>query len=829
MEEKKNKQNRGQLTIFFGVSMMGILTLIAFIINVGIFVKAKINLQNAVDAAAWSGAAVQARQLTNISYLNWEMRNIYKEWMFKYYVLGNLSVKEVRELDGGNAVVSSSGSGAMVDAAAVAGDNKMQFYMMGGNKGAIANCELTGSTPQETARLRRGCPDRFNFPSICIHIGDPTLPPDQQPPDICRLYSVPGLPNIQVTQLAGGQSSTENFIKTLVNRKAKNCADRSDLNFMTAINWMYGIREVGGSQTGFNNSVGLQAPQVALDRFGAFPKALELALRIRTLEHMVNTPPIEQGLCNARSGGAAVPGCENITSFMSANQAPHFERPVKAFFSAYRNLGNDETGDGEMKASFVLTELKPKQMATATDSMSFKFMPANVRKREKFYLDLKAMTTNLVNFYTSFISNDGIAGVQGTNIVGSSASCDATKIALPVPSYPMGFYKNPEILTYYAVKGEANFTGLLNPFDPIVIKLQTYAAAKPFGGRVGPHLLEVNDSSEDVVKGREDSRNEARRTYAYMMGFQSPNPDFRFGYPVPFDSDFWISTTADPIGKADSSDVRFGIPNMIFDFIPGGMGPQVANGANFPIIDPVAQAGTAREPNAGLYDKKQFELLRDNIDAFNSGGGGNLSIDGTQINKAILRVRAPNQYDAANYLIPTPQSISESNSDSIGYVKDSTVRNNSGDQVYKFKVFAPLYNNNPAYLFTDLGEVMNVVDGFLNELGFSLDKYLESMYNVADAIIRKSNDYASAAQGFHNGSAETGPFPNCGSIAAKMSHYLKPTGNVNDTANCPDKFAEQLRKYWTDLKAAGGPGGISALDFYENDYMLIPPTNKKLL
>ena len=78
----------GQVTFFFATTILFFVSCIAFVLSVGMFVKAKINLQNAVDAAAWSGAAVQARQLSNIAYLNWEMRNGYKEWMFKYYILG---------------------------------------------------------------------------------------------------------------------------------------------------------------------------------------------------------------------------------------------------------------------------------------------------------------------------------------------------------------------------------------------------------------------------------------------------------------------------------------------------------------------------------------------------------------------------------------------------------------------------------------------------------------------------------------------------------------------------------------------------------------------
>ena len=88
--------SRGQISIFLAVIVVIIAALMAFVINIGIFVKAKINLQNAVDAAAYSGAAVQARQLSNIAYMNWEMRNIYKEWMLKYYVLGQLNHPRVR-------------------------------------------------------------------------------------------------------------------------------------------------------------------------------------------------------------------------------------------------------------------------------------------------------------------------------------------------------------------------------------------------------------------------------------------------------------------------------------------------------------------------------------------------------------------------------------------------------------------------------------------------------------------------------------------------------------------------------------------------------------
>lgn len=94
------KNTKGQISVFFGVTLVAIFSFIAFVVNVGLFVKAKINLQNAVDSGAWSGAAAQARQLSNIAYLNWEMRNTYKEWMFKYYVLGQLANENTHATSG---------------------------------------------------------------------------------------------------------------------------------------------------------------------------------------------------------------------------------------------------------------------------------------------------------------------------------------------------------------------------------------------------------------------------------------------------------------------------------------------------------------------------------------------------------------------------------------------------------------------------------------------------------------------------------------------------------------------------------------------------------
>ncbi len=63
----------------------------SFVINTGVLITAKISVQAAADAAAYAGAATQARQLNAISYLNYDMRRQYKKFVYRYAFVGNVA------------------------------------------------------------------------------------------------------------------------------------------------------------------------------------------------------------------------------------------------------------------------------------------------------------------------------------------------------------------------------------------------------------------------------------------------------------------------------------------------------------------------------------------------------------------------------------------------------------------------------------------------------------------------------------------------------------------------------------------------------------------
>ena len=65
--------------------------------------------------------------------------------------------------------------------------------------------------------------------------------------------------------------------------KSKDCSIRSQLNFLVANQWSYGLGSSTPPPPG--------TPHIAIDRPGAFPQALESAIRIRNLERILNEPP----------------------------------------------------------------------------------------------------------------------------------------------------------------------------------------------------------------------------------------------------------------------------------------------------------------------------------------------------------------------------------------------------------------------------------------------------------------------------------------------------------------------------------------------------------
>lgn len=779
--------------------MVVMITIVAFIINIGLFVKAKINLQNATDAAAFAGAAVQSRQLTKIAYLNWEMRNIYKEWMYKYYVIGNLNINDVE--NPGEAGV-------------------MQFKL------APDNEVLSGTVTK----------DHFNIPAVCIHIAGSKT-------NICKRYSVPGLPEFGSSNLPGAEEASRAFMDTLISTKVNDCIDRTRLNMMVANTWAYNVlsNNMDSSLTG-------RGPAILSDRQGAWPRAVELAMRIRNLEYVMNRPSETSKIC--LDGSSSNTNCNKAITNIEQEKKLGNERIVKAFYSGFRNLGNDV--DSEMKQTFTLTELGPKKVSfdNNTNASVLLVPESKMAGFSKQWVDLKLMMVNYAVFYTAMIPRAS---------ADTSGACDISKVAIPVPGYPMGFYKNPDVLTYYAVKGEAMFVGMFNPFveaDNGGVKLEAYAAAKPMGGRIGPMLF-TQRPNEGYIIGRTDR--EKFRSIPYITSYDfrgvtirgktydETTTKFVPGLPLPTNSreapgSFWLEDPSKPLGGrvADAGGIQFGVPNLVYDYeVPFRTNGYTLSDQPIYMIKSSNLDIDPSEQTVGLYSKYQFKRFR--------GTALSNTISPTTLNEEIARVKAPTLYEAANYMIPTPnvEFNLRQELDSFGFISSETAPESlsNGIQVIDTKVYAPLYkvNDQEDVLYSNSNEVVTAISQFMESQRTGMEKYKMSMNRAAMNIWAQRSTVAGGAQGSIPGyeraargvsdllnmeNNDINQMPQtCNSLAGQFLYFYYG-GLANDMVppnpdGCPTPLPNLIREYFNrnSLDAGYDP------TYYSMKYSFNPSAN----
>ncbi|EPZ50147.1 putative Flp pilus-assembly TadE/G-like protein [Bacteriovorax sp. BAL6_X] len=792
------KNKKGQISIFFGVTLVAIFSFIAFVVNVGLFVKAKINLQNAVDSAAWSGAASQARQLTNIAHLNWEMRNTYKEWMFKYYVLGQLANE--------NTHANTTAT--------------MNF--------ALKRFDETGSDFSSGVKG-----DHYNVPSICLHFGTGNNE------NLCTIYQIPGLPRFHV---AGIPDVSEEFEKTMdafVNLKAKNCMVRSTYNFSAAKNYAFAA---GVSQN--------DVPIAAADRTGAWIESMELALRIRNLEMIVNRPPITQGIC----GGGAASGCINPQQLNMENQStgiPINDRPLKAYFAASKSVGGgifNESFGSSLQNSLVLYELAPKTFTPSPQSLSSFLIPQDASYNggelvasSKRYLDLVPMIMNFTTFFTTFApTTEGISTIAVPDSSGTAAeaSCASTKTALPVPGYILGFYKNPKVVTYYAVKAKVKYTGLLNPFGQ-VIDMAAYAAAKPFGGRIGPALVSPTvgkDYAESSSNSARIANASGSRSANFIMGFTTtgdprttsdPTDGVKVqGLPLPATSDFFLDaadTTAAIGGIPSNVDVKFTIPNMIYN-----LNSQTTSESDLPTLAYNPNPSNITGENAGLFTTKQFVDLRANIPNYTVNQAG---VTAQNLQEAFQNVRAPTNYDALNYMVPTVDSLeTDTSSDhfpSVRYIDTSAKT---------IGYFAPLFHG--TLLYKDREALTGVLTDYIDTLSDAVIVFRKALSFYATKVRNTSAQdptaYIDASKAIFDPDIDGDPttttvalpIPQCQkqSIASRFTYFILGKDEEAKPDNCETIPLLGAVKTFINDKAQRDQSNLYYITTYRQNNEANPPS-----
>src|SRR5687767_7386007 len=82
----------GQMALFIALIFQVLFVLFAMVINIGLIVHDKINLQNSVDLAAYYAASKQAESMNMIAHINYQMRQDYKLLAWRFRVLGSFGL-----------------------------------------------------------------------------------------------------------------------------------------------------------------------------------------------------------------------------------------------------------------------------------------------------------------------------------------------------------------------------------------------------------------------------------------------------------------------------------------------------------------------------------------------------------------------------------------------------------------------------------------------------------------------------------------------------------------------------------------------------------------
>lgn len=94
----KIKKQKGQISVFVGLTFLILFTMFAMTVNVAMVVHDKINIQNAADFASVYVAQKQAEQLNAIAHMNYQIRQAHKLLTYRYIVAGSAGIVNEGEM-----------------------------------------------------------------------------------------------------------------------------------------------------------------------------------------------------------------------------------------------------------------------------------------------------------------------------------------------------------------------------------------------------------------------------------------------------------------------------------------------------------------------------------------------------------------------------------------------------------------------------------------------------------------------------------------------------------------------------------------------------------
>jgi hypothetical protein len=427
------KNQKGQVAIFVALIFQVVFVFFAVLINVGLLVHHKINLQQSTDLAAYYGAMKQSELMNAISHVNFQMRQAWKLLTWRYRIVGtfgfqksdNIRPQLVFPLD----ISLTTGIATRYQADA---DTK---------------CASTGVSI-------------LDVPFFCAgHIGMGDWPATNE--NNCRVdckHIEEVASSIAAIPLTGGYDNGYTGGVAAAVNVALNSANSSIENLCKALG-PQGFRLMTKFILSYGNEV--QQKKKLIQLLGAnLSAAPEAAV------------DLEGGLIKE---GSQKTFDNNLTE---ANKTGKISFDVMNGLAGNSCSFNGNSTDGEANSGQFLKEIEFKAIqffmhyCAGQQNTNKDFQPISIYGDANFNSVNPKLLVKLVG---------------STTVPMSASEIEPIKNGILGTKYIIGYEKNPWCQVYYGVKAQSEPK---IPFLPISkIKLSATAFAKPFGGSIGPRYF----------------------------------------------------------------------------------------------------------------------------------------------------------------------------------------------------------------------------------------------------------------------------------------------------------------------------------------------------
>lgn len=426
--------NKGQVAIFVALIFQVLFVFFTMVVNVGLLVHHKINLQNSVDLAAYYGAMKQAQVLNGLAHVNYQIRQSWKLATFRYRQIGMAGDDSVHPFDTQNKTLRAS---ANVDGPLLGKTGQPCPTTF-----CIAYSPVKGFQPDETY-----CKDICDTQTITL-LGRP-----QGSGMIAGLFQFPGI-----------VQATDNISIQLAKNSVDGCEKATVLNWFGVARFIWGYKsDLINRKRIFNklaNSISYSTEDLK-DIEGQSTRQGAYLTFFKNLSY-----PNQAGFDEAqgpRSDGSSF----TFFNSMGANGCSGTE-------------GDEKTPPRWAKEIFVKpvymfrngTCNKDSQPLLNLQNLKYFSAPVNlggtVFTPEVLQKSADLLPANVVNFLKDVIVDPDDLGSPDVRLAHSTA----------------GYEKNPWCMSYVGVQAAASPKIPFTPFN--TVKLVARGFAKPFGGRMGP-------------------------------------------------------------------------------------------------------------------------------------------------------------------------------------------------------------------------------------------------------------------------------------------------------------------------------------------------------